>query len=297
MPPIARRRRFSGAEKRRLLGEADRCTEPGQLGALLRREKIYSSMLANWRKQSVRADEAALAPRKRGPKPAANREEMRQVTRLTQENARLQRELERARTIIDVQKKTVHLARITDGGRVGGEGVMAAFQELSPQIGRVASTCEALQINRTGVYRQRARLLNASRPGPVRRRPRPRPPLSQTPAEQDLLLVCSTASASPMWRRLLSMPSCSMKAVITVRYGRCTDCWQPGIKQVSVVAREFIRSTPSRSCSRPSQTKCGPWDITKLKGPAKWTYFQLYVVLDIFSRYVRRLDARGARDR
>ncbi len=105
VPPIARRRRFSGAEKRRLLGEADRCTEPGQLGALLRREKIYSSMLANWRKQSVRADEAALAPRKRGPKPAANREEMRQVTRLTQENARLQRELERARTIIDVQKK------------------------------------------------------------------------------------------------------------------------------------------------------------------------------------------------
>jgi putative transposase len=62
-----------------------------------------------------------------------------------------------------------------------------AFQELSPQIG-VASTCEVLQINRTGVYRQRARRLNASRPGPVRRRVRPRPPLSQTPAEQDLLL-------------------------------------------------------------------------------------------------------------
>jgi transposase len=103
--PIARRRRFSGAEKRRILGEADLCTKPGQLGALLRREGVYSSMLTNWRKQSVRADEAALAPRKRGPKPAANREEMRQVKRLTQENARLQRELERARTIIDVQKK------------------------------------------------------------------------------------------------------------------------------------------------------------------------------------------------
>jgi transposase len=56
-----------------------------------------------------RADEAALAPRKRGPKPAANREEMRQVKRLTHENARLQRELERARTIIDVQKKVCTL--------------------------------------------------------------------------------------------------------------------------------------------------------------------------------------------
>src|SRR3984893_16163664 len=103
--PIARRRRFPGAEKRRILGEADRCTKPGQLGALLRREGIYSSMLANWRKQRDQADQAALAPRKRGPKPAANREEVRQMRRLTQENARLQRELERARTIIDVQKK------------------------------------------------------------------------------------------------------------------------------------------------------------------------------------------------
>jgi putative transposase len=64
---------------------------------------------------------------------------------------------------------------------------MDAFKELSPQIG-VASACEVLQINRTGMYRQRARLLSASRPGPVRRRPRPRPPLSLTSAEQDLLL-------------------------------------------------------------------------------------------------------------
>jgi transposase len=103
--PIARRRRFSGAEKRRILSEADLCTKPGQLGALLRRERVYSSMLANWRKQSARTDEAALAPRKRGPKPAANGEEMRQLKRLTQQNARLQRELDRARIIIDVQKK------------------------------------------------------------------------------------------------------------------------------------------------------------------------------------------------
>jgi transposase len=102
---IARRRRFSGAEKRRILGEADLCTKQGQLGALLRRERVYSSMLANWRKQSVRTDEAALAPRKRGPKPAANGEEMRQLKRLTQQNERLPGELDRARIIIDVQKK------------------------------------------------------------------------------------------------------------------------------------------------------------------------------------------------
>lgn len=102
---ITRRRRFPGAEKRRILGEADRCTKPGQLGALLRREGIYSSMLANWRKQRDQSDQVALAPRKRGPKPAANGEEVRRMKHLTRENARLQRELERAHTIIDVQKK------------------------------------------------------------------------------------------------------------------------------------------------------------------------------------------------
>ena len=67
--PIARRRRFSGSEKRRLLAEAERCKASGQLGAFLRREHLYSSMLANWKKQVSKADLVALAPKKRGPKP------------------------------------------------------------------------------------------------------------------------------------------------------------------------------------------------------------------------------------
>jgi transposase-like protein len=101
----AKRRRFSGDEKRRILTEADRCTKPGELGALMRREGIYSSMLTNWRKQRGQAERAALAPKKRGPKPAANAAEQRELKHLTRENVRLQRELDRAHTIIDVQKK------------------------------------------------------------------------------------------------------------------------------------------------------------------------------------------------
>jgi len=61
--PIARRRRFSGSEKRRLLAEAERCKARGQLGAFLRREGLYSSMLANWKKQVGKAELAALAPK------------------------------------------------------------------------------------------------------------------------------------------------------------------------------------------------------------------------------------------
>ena len=67
---IARRRRFSGSEKRRLLGEAERCKEAGTLGAFLRREHIYSSMLSSWRKQVQASDRTALDPKRRGPKPA-----------------------------------------------------------------------------------------------------------------------------------------------------------------------------------------------------------------------------------
>jgi transposase len=102
---IARRRRFTSAEKRRILAQADRCTKRGELGALLRRERIFSSMLAAWRKQRDIAEQAALAPKKRGRKPDAAVAERRQAVPLKRENARLRRELERAHAIIDVQKK------------------------------------------------------------------------------------------------------------------------------------------------------------------------------------------------
>ena len=99
---IARRRKFSGSEKRRLLAEAERCKEAGTLGAFLRRERIYSSMIASWRKQVGVADQTALAPKRRGPKPDAS---ARQIQQLHRDNARLRQKLERAELIIDAQKK------------------------------------------------------------------------------------------------------------------------------------------------------------------------------------------------
>ena len=98
---IARRRQFSGSEKRRLLAEAKRCKEAGTLGAFLRRERIYSSMIASWRKQVGVADQTALAPKRRGPKPDAS---ARQIQQLQRDNARLRHKLERADLIIDAQK-------------------------------------------------------------------------------------------------------------------------------------------------------------------------------------------------
>ena len=105
VPAVAQRRRFSGAHKQRILAQADLCTEPGQIGALLRREGIYSSLLSTWRAQRQRGEFGALEPKQRGPKVDANRAEAKQIAQLMRENDRLRRSLAQAHTIIDVQKK------------------------------------------------------------------------------------------------------------------------------------------------------------------------------------------------
>src|SRR5450432_2424801 len=98
---IARRRKFSGSEKRRLLAEAERCKQAGTLGAFLRREGIYSSMISTWRNKVGRADQVALTPKRRGRKRGGS---ARQIQKLERDNARLRHKLGRAELIIDAQK-------------------------------------------------------------------------------------------------------------------------------------------------------------------------------------------------
>src|SRR5258706_4217284 len=105
----ARRRRFSDADKRRILAAADRCTRPGEVGALMRREGVYSSSLSTWRRQREAADLAALAPQKRGPKSDPQRAEMQHIAQLTRDNQRLQSRLDKALLVIEVQKKVALL--------------------------------------------------------------------------------------------------------------------------------------------------------------------------------------------
>ena len=98
---IKRRRTISPAEKRRILQAYDRCKNPGERGALLRKERVYSSMISGWRK----LDRAALIVPKRGPKANPAVAQRKRDEQLTREIVRLRRELERANAIIDVQKK------------------------------------------------------------------------------------------------------------------------------------------------------------------------------------------------
>lgn len=100
--PKALRRRFGAGYKLRILREVEACSQPGEVGALLRREGLYSSLVSDWRKQRDAGMLEGLAPKKRGRKPNP---EARENARLTKENARLRRELEQAHMIIAVQKK------------------------------------------------------------------------------------------------------------------------------------------------------------------------------------------------
>ena len=114
---VKRRRLISPSEKRRILHAYDRCKLPGERGALLRTERVYSSMLTGWREQMDRLDQAALTMR-RGPKPSPAIAQRRRDEPLIRENTRLRHQLDRAHAIIDVQK-TMCLARSTDGRGTG----------------------------------------------------------------------------------------------------------------------------------------------------------------------------------
>ncbi len=104
-----KRRRFTAEYKLRILREADACKGDGDLGALLRREGLYSSHLTTWRRQRDAVAKAGLKARKRGPKAKVVDPRVKQLER---ENARLKRRLEEAETIIEFQKKLSKLLGI-----------------------------------------------------------------------------------------------------------------------------------------------------------------------------------------
>jgi len=101
----AKRRSFAAEYKQRILAEADAAAaQSGAIGALLRREGLYSSHLVTWRRERQAGILKGLAPHKRGPKSKRNPQEE-EMQKLRRENQRLTEELRKAEIVIDVQKK------------------------------------------------------------------------------------------------------------------------------------------------------------------------------------------------
>ena len=114
--PQAKRRQFSAAYKRRIVAEADACSKPGEIGALLRREGLYSSHLSNWRRQ-IAAGTMGKQRRGRPAEPLAA-----ENAQLRQENARLRRELEKTQLIVEAQKKLAQVLNLMNEDETAGSG-------------------------------------------------------------------------------------------------------------------------------------------------------------------------------
>jgi transposase len=112
VPEKAIRRKYSGEYKLRILKEAEACIQPGQLGALLRREGLYSSNLTTWQRQKEQGMLEALSPKKRGRKKLNPHPLALKVIQLEREIQKLKHKLRQAETIIEVQKKISEILQI-----------------------------------------------------------------------------------------------------------------------------------------------------------------------------------------
>jgi transposase-like protein len=110
------RRTFSASYEARIVAEADACSSAGEVGRLLRREGLYSSHLAAWRKAQREGAFGAVAGRKRGPNPQPDKARDRELRRLERENARLREGLGKAQLLLDVQGKVSRLLEMDLNG-------------------------------------------------------------------------------------------------------------------------------------------------------------------------------------
>ncbi|MCA1698344.1 MAG: IS3 family transposase [Actinobacteria bacterium] len=279
-----RRRRFSAEYKLRVLREAEACVRKGEIGALLRREGLYTSHLTAWRKQRDAGALEGLAPRKRGPRPASAERVENQALRRRLE--RTEAELETARRVIEVQGKRLSAlggsagaqARDRDRRRSAQAMIDGAVAEIEPLLG-TAPACRALGASRASLYRRRT----TPEPRPARARPPSARALSEGEREAVLDQLRSErfvdSSPAQVWATLLDEGR--YLASQRTMYRLLAANGEVSERRDQLTHPAYQR--PELLAERPNQV--WSWDVTKLLGPAKWTYFYLYVILDVFSRY------------
>lgn len=150
----SKRRTFSNEKKLQVVREADRCKAPGALGALLRREGLYWSMLSRWRQARDRGELSGTGMKKRGPKKRERDAKDNQIRELEKENRQLRARAERAEALIEVQKESLrdHGGRAPGESRKERERLMKRVKDLGDRLG-VAPTCNAFGIPRASYYR------------------------------------------------------------------------------------------------------------------------------------------------
>ncbi|MFN8533262.1 MAG: IS3 family transposase [Dehalococcoidia bacterium] len=281
----AQRRRFSAAYKRRVVEEAELCTQPGQIGALLRREGLYSSILANWRRQFRQHGADGLAAKWTG-RPRTP-DEVLELRRLRAENERLTKKLAQAALIIDVQEKSIVARGTTPTPRRLVAPLIAEVTNLAAVTG-VTAACAALTLPRASFYRHRA-LLAPHDPRPAAPDPSSggrSHPRALAPEERqqvlDILHSPRFRDRAPAEVVATLLDEGSYLASERTMYRILAAAGETGERRNQLVHPAYAK--PELLATGLNQL--WSWDITKLKGPSKWTYFYLYVILDVYSRYV-----------
>ena len=265
-----KRRQFTAEYRLRILEEADRCMQPGEVGRLLRREGLYTSHLAAWRKARRQGSLRGLTPSKRGARPAERHPLSAKVRELDESGSAGEGVAHRAHDPGSTGK-SCRAAGIQPQRR---EGLLMAAQGLASQVG-VAPACRALGVSRATFYRR-----HKATPG--HQQPRPTPARALCESEREHVLNVPPPLASSTARPPRSSPRCSMKANTCARSARCIGSW-PRISRCESGELEHPRYTkPELVATGANET--WSWDITRLLGPTRWSYFYLYVLLDIFSR-------------
>ncbi|MFV0495917.1 IS3 family transposase [Mycobacterium sp.] len=276
----ARRRTFTAEYKARVLDEYDALpVGSSERGALLRREALYSSHIAEWRKARDAGARAGLAPKGKAKRTA----EQVELDKLRRRTKALEAELHRTKLALEITgKSTRALGDVLRERGFRGE-VDAVIAAQLPGLEAVTSTkraCELLGASRATLYRRR-------NPRPrLAARARPEPPNKLTEAERQRILTvlrskeyCDLAPAQ-VWAHLLDdgVYLCSIRtmdrllAIAGENRERRRQRTHPARKKP-----ELIATAPNRVWS---------WDITKLQGPQRGVYYHLYVIIDIFSRYI-----------
>lgn len=273
----AKRRQFSAEYKQRILEEADRCTKPGELGALLRREGLYSSLLSIWRKQRDRGALNGLTVKKRGRK-RKHRLQI-EIDELRREKERLKKKLETAELVIDFQKKTLRHAGDSAGRDAEQRARVTMVRELSRLTG-IRRACETLAVPRVSYYREqnpKESSAASSRRSSFRRIPDAK--------RSEVIEIMNSEEFQD-----LAPPQ-----IYTILLERgdyhCSERSMYRILAENRQARERRNQRRHPEYQKPELLATRPdqiwtWDITKLKSTQKWVYFYLYVMIDIFSRYV-----------
>jgi len=284
VPERARRRTFTAQYKLEVLAAYDAAPD-GKRGAVLRREGLYSSHLVEWRRARDAGALAGLAaPRGR---PRRDKRDQR-IAGLECREAATGAGAGQGPLRGGCTSKTTRA--LGDDLRERGAGeriehvIDAAVAELAPSIG-VRAACEAVGAAQAGYYRRHRTSPAPARPVPVPHRDRAQP-RALSAAEQQAILDhlhsdrFADLAPAEVWAILLDegiyLGSVSTFYRLLRRAGESQER-RAQATHPATVKPELVATEPNAVWS---------WDITKLHGPAKWTYYYLYVILDIFSRYV-----------